>query len=182
MSSFSSLDSRPTILTPFHHCSFAPPWSNLQPPQLFRFVPLPSSLLHTQHYKLSRFHHIRQAPSSSRHRPNVQTAHSPAITVQMSHKKTTVMSTKYYPPQKENQEECMSFISEENDIHLFTGSIMDPFKTGATVLFATALVSLGKSGRFHLVWYQNRAAIIANRPVSFYAKCQFTMASISSVR
>ena len=30
---------------------------------------------------------------------------------------------------------------------------MDPFKTG---LFATALVSLGKSGRFHLVWYQNR--------------------------
>ena len=33
---------------------------------------------------------------------------------------------------------------------------MDPFKTGPTELFATALVSLGKSGRFHLVWYQNR--------------------------
>ena len=32
---------------------------------------------------------------------------------------------------------------------------MDPFKTGPTGLFATALVSLGKSGRFHLVWYQN---------------------------
>ena len=33
---------------------------------------------------------------------------------------------------------------------------MDPFKTGPTGLFAKALVSLGKSGRFHLVWYQNR--------------------------
>ena len=33
---------------------------------------------------------------------------------------------------------------------------MDPFKTGPTGLFATALVSSGKSGRFHLVWYQNR--------------------------
>ena len=32
---------------------------------------------------------------------------------------------------------------------------MDPFKTGPTGLFATALVSLGKSGRFHLVWYRN---------------------------
>ena len=29
---------------------------------------------------------------------------------------------------------------------------MDPFKTGPTGLLAT----LGKSGRFHLVWYQNR--------------------------
>ena len=58
------------------------------------------------------------------------------------------MATKYYQPQKENR--------EENNIHLFTGSIMDPFKTGPTGLFATALVSLGKSGRFHVVWYQNR--------------------------
>ena len=33
---------------------------------------------------------------------------------------------------------------------------MDPFKTGPTGLFATALVSLGKSGKFHLVWYQHR--------------------------
>ena len=33
---------------------------------------------------------------------------------------------------------------------------MDPFKTGPTGLFATAPVSLGKSGRFHLVWYQNQ--------------------------
>ena len=38
----------------------------------------------------------------------------------------------------------------------FPGSIMDPFKTRPTGLFATAIVSLGKSGRFHLVWYQNR--------------------------
>ena len=58
------------------------------------------------------------------------------------------MATTYSQPQKENR--------EENDFHLFTGSIMDPFKTGPTGLFATALVSLGKSGRFHLVWHQNR--------------------------
>ena len=58
------------------------------------------------------------------------------------------MATTYSQPQKENR--------EENDFHLFTGSIMDTFKTGPTGLFATALVSLGKSGRFYLVWYQNR--------------------------
>ena len=69
-SSFSSLDS--TIPTPFHSCSFVPLRSSLQPPQLFRFVPLPSSLLHTQQTNLSRFHIIRQAPSFSRHRPNIQ--------------------------------------------------------------------------------------------------------------
>ena len=34
---------------------------------------------------------------------------------------------------------------------------MDTFKTGPTGLLATALVSLGKSGRFHLVWYQIRS-------------------------
>ena len=33
---------------------------------------------------------------------------------------------------------------------------MDPFKTGPAGLFATALVSLGKSGRFSLGVYQNR--------------------------
>ena len=64
-SSFSSLDS--TIPTPFHSCSFVPLRSNLHPPQLFRFVPLPPSL----HSNLYRFHHIRQAsvifPSSSQH-------------------------------------------------------------------------------------------------------------------
>ena len=58
------------------------------------------------------------------------------------------MATTYYQPQKENR--------EENDFHLFTGLVMDPFKTGPTGLFPTALVSLDKSGRFHLVWYQNR--------------------------
>ena len=94
-SSFSSFDSRgPTIPTPFHSCSFVPLRSNLPPPQLFRFVPLPSSLLHTQQSSikvglftnLSRFHHIRQAPSFSRHRPNIQTAHSHAVTVHIPHK------------------------------------------------------------------------------------------------
>ena len=49
----------------------------------------------------------------------------------------------YSQPQKENR--------EETDFHLFTGSIMDPFKTGPTGLFAAALVSLGKSGRFQRV-------------------------------
>ena len=39
---------------------------------------------------------------------------------------------------------------EENDFHLFTGSIMNPFKTGPTGQFATGLVSYGKSGRFSL--------------------------------
>ena len=91
-SSFSSLDSRPTIQTPFHSCSFVPLRSNLQPPQLFRYVPLPSSLLHTQQTNISRFHHIRQAPSFSRHRPNIQTAHSHAVTVHIPHK-TTFMET-----------------------------------------------------------------------------------------
>ena len=52
------------------------------------------------------------------------------------------MATTYSQPQNE--------IREENDFHLFTGSIMDPFKNGPTGLFATALVSLGKSGRFSL--------------------------------
>ena len=82
----SSLDSRPTIQTPFHSCSFVPLRCNLQPPQLFRYVPLPSSLLHTQQTNISRFHHIRQAPSFSRHRPNIQTAHSHAVTVHIPHK------------------------------------------------------------------------------------------------
>ena len=85
-SSFSSLDSRPTIQTPFHSCSFVPLRSNLQPPQLFRYVTLPSSLLHTQQTNISRFHHIRQAPSFSRHRPNIQTAHAHAVTVHIPHK------------------------------------------------------------------------------------------------
>ena len=58
---------------------------------------------------------------------------------------------------------------------------MDPFKTVPTGLFATALVSLGKSGRFHFVWYQNRLQLIANWSVSFGAKSQFMMASFSSV-
>ena len=53
---------------------------------------------------------------------------------------------------------------------------MDPFKTGPTGLFATALVSLGKSGRFSLGVIPKPTAI-ANRPVSFDAKSQFTMAS-----
>ena len=83
-SSFNSLDS--TIPTPFHSCSFVPLRSNLQPPQLFRFVPFPSSILHTQQTNLSRFHHIRQAPSFSRHRPHIQTAHSHAVTVHIPHK------------------------------------------------------------------------------------------------
>ena len=85
-SSFSSLDSRPTIQTPFHSCSFVTLRSNWQLPQLFRYVPLPSSLLHTQQTNISRFHHIRQAPSFSRHRPNIQTAHSHAVTVHIPHK------------------------------------------------------------------------------------------------
>ena len=76
--------------------------------------PLPSSLLHTQQSNRSQFHHIRQAPSLSRHHPNIQTAHSHAVTVQIPHKNDI-----YY-------------FREENDFHLFTGSIMDPFKTGPT--------------------------------------------------
>ena len=80
------------------------------------------------------------------------------------------MATTYSQPQNENR--------EENDFHLFTGSIMDLFETGPTGLFATALVSLGKSGRFSLgVVTKPTAIIIANRPVSFDAKSQFTMAS-----
>ena len=51
---------------------------------------------------------------------------------------------------------------------------MDPFKTGPTGLFATALVSLGKSGRFSLGVVPKPTAI-ANRLVSFDAKGQFTM-------
>ena len=55
---------------------------------------------------------------------------------------------------------------------------MDPFKTGPTRLFAAALVSLGKSGRFSLgVVPKPTAIIIANRPVSFDGKSQFTIAS-----
>ena len=54
------------------------------------------------------------------------------------------MATKYSQPQKENW--------EEHNNHLFTGSIMDPFKT-----------------------------VIANRPISFDEKSQFMMASFSSV-
>ena len=50
---------------------------------------------------------------------------------------------------------------------------MDPFRTGPTGLFATALVSLGKSGRFSLGVVPKPTAI-ANRPVSFDAKSQFT--------
>ena len=50
---------------------------------------------------------------------------------------------------------------------------MDPFKTGPTGLFATALVSLGKYGRFSLGVVPKPTAI-ANRPVSFDAKSQFT--------
>ena len=82
--------------------------------QLFRFVALPSSLLHTQQSNRSQFHHIRQAPSFSRHHPNIQTAHSHAVTVQIPHKND------------------IDYFREENDFHLFTGSIMDPFKTGPT--------------------------------------------------
>ena len=146
-SCFSSLDS--TIPTPFHSCSFVPLRSNLQPPQLFRLYPF--HLVTYTHNKtnLSGFHHIHQAHSFSRHRPNIQTAHSHTVTVQMPHKNDIYGDyIKYSQPQKENR--------EENDFHLFTGSIMDPFKTGPTGLFATALVSLGKSGRFHLVWYESR--------------------------
>ena len=75
------------------------------------------------------------------------------------------MAITYSQPQNENR--------EENDFHLFTGSIMDPFKTGPTGLFATALVSLGKSGRFSLGVVPKPTAI-ANRPVSFDAMSQFT--------
>ena len=75
------------------------------------------------------------------------------------------MATTYSQPQNENR--------EENDFHLFTGSIMDPFKTGPTGLFAMALVSLGKSGRFSLGVVPKPTAI-ANRPVSFDAMSQFT--------
>ena len=40
----------------------------------------------------------------------------------------------------------------KNNIHLFTGSIIDPFKTGPTGLSASALlIGLGKSGSFHVV-------------------------------
>ena len=35
---------------------------------------------------------------------------------------------------------------------------MDPFKTGPIGLFATAIVSLGKSGRFRLVWCNCKTA------------------------
>ena len=136
-SSFSSLDS--TIPTPFHSCSFVPLRSNLQPPpNYFASFPFhgPPSLLHTQQANLSRFHHIHQAPSFSRHRPNIQTAHSHAVTVQIPHKNDIYDDYNYSQPQK------------ENDFHLFTGSIMDPFKNGPIRLFATALVSSGKSGIF----------------------------------
>ena len=71
------------------------------------------------------------------------------------------MATTYSQPQNENR--------EENDFHLFTGSIMDPFKIWPTGLFATALVSLGKSGRFSLGVVPKPTAI-ANRPVSFDAE------------
>ena len=76
-------------------------------------------------------------PPSSLHLPDtVPTFKLPTLTRQLSkfRIKTTFMATKYYQPQTENR--------EENNIHLFTGSIMDPFKTGQTGLFATALVSI----------------------------------------
>ena len=84
-SSFISLDS--TIPTPFHCCSFVPLRSNLQPPDYFALYPFHLvSYTHTQQTNLSRFHYIRQAPSFSRHRPNIQTAHSHAVTVHIPHK------------------------------------------------------------------------------------------------
>ena len=82
------------------------------------------------------------------------------------------MATKYSQPQNENR--------VENNIHLFTGSIMDPFKTGPTGLFATALVSLGKSGKVSLGMVPKPAAI-ANQPVPFDTKSQVTVASFSTV-
>ena len=72
-SSFSSLDSRGLLYIYIGHyphtisllfvCTTTDR-ATCSLPQLFHFVPLPSSLLHTQtkHSNLSRFHHIRQAP------------------------------------------------------------------------------------------------------------------------
>ena len=146
-SSFSSLDS--TLPTPFHSCSFATLRSNLIAVSPNYFALFPFHLVSYTHNTPTFLVSIISAklPSSSRHRPNIQTAHSHSVTVQMPQKKRNLWRLNILPL-KQNR--------EENNIHLFTGSIMDPFKNGPTGLFATALVSLGKSGTFHLVWYHNR--------------------------
>ena len=156
MSSFSSLDSRPTIPTPFHSCSFVPLRSNLQPPQLFRFVPLPYLVSYTYNKPIFLVSII-----SAKLLPfpvTVPIFKLPTLTQQLStfRIKTTFMATSYSQHQNENR--------EENDFNLFTGSIMDPFKTGPTGLFAMALVPLGKSGRFSLGVVPKPTAI-AKRPV-----------------
>ena len=76
--SFSSLDS--TIPTPFHSCSFVQLLSNLHPPQL----QLVSYTHNTPTFLVSII--SAKLPSSSRHRPNIQSAHSHALTVQIPHK------------------------------------------------------------------------------------------------
>ena len=108
------------------------------------------SILSLTQTTLQPFSFSSYLPSSLPLPVTVPTFKLPTLTQQPSkfRIKTTFMATKYSQPQTENR--------EENNVHLFTGSIMDPFKTRQTGLFATALVSLSKSGRFHLVWYQNR--------------------------
>ena len=105
----------------------------------------PSSLLHTQQTNLSRFHHIRQAPSFSRHHPNIQTAHYHAVTVLIPHK-NDIYGDYIFSASKR----------KENDFHLFTGSIMDPFKTGQPDCLLRPKFHWANLEGFHLMWYQNR--------------------------
>ena len=159
-SSFSSLDS--TIPTPFHSCSFVPLRSNLQPPQLFHFVPLPSSLLHTQQTNLSRFHHIRQAPSFSRHRPNIQTAHSHAVTVHIPHKNDIYGDYVFSASKRKSRRKWFSFIYRVD-----YGSIQN--RANRTVCYGPSFI--GQIWKV-FTWYGTKTgrnckpAAIANRPFS----------------
>ena len=143
-SSFSSLDSRPTIQTPFHYCSFVPLRSNLQPPQLF-----PSSLLHTQQTNISRFHHIRQAPAFSRHRPNIQTAHSHAVTVHIPHKNDIYGDYIIIFSLKTKIEKKMIFI-------YLPGRLWIRSEPGQPDCLLRPYFHWANLEGFHLVWYQNR--------------------------
>ena len=93
-SHWSGLPSVPWIVgllfpIPFHSCSFVGAYQygvTCSLPNYFAMYPFHLVSIHTQQTNISRFHHIRQAPSFSRHRFNIQTAHSHAVTVHISHK------------------------------------------------------------------------------------------------
>ena len=125
-SSFSSLDSR-GLLSPhhstivrFHHCG-----ATCSLPNYFALFPLHlvSYAHNTATFLVSSI--SAKLPSSSRHRPNIQTAHSHAITVQMPHKKRHLWRLNILRLKK---------------IKKITASFIGPAMVGPTGPFATALV------------------------------------------